>query len=301
MEYKDKLNVSKDFKFGIELEFTNINIAYLYTIMKDKFPVQFKLNHKMDDFDFDKNWCLDQENSVTNVEKHNEYDRYMGGELSSRTFTDTNHDWKEIYDVCNFLKENDCKTDETCAFHMHISNNKFHKNLKFYEGLYKLIALYEDDFKIFYMGDKYIERPKSKDYAVPLKNRLLEKIDNIDFNNYESVYQNLFALQYDDFSTKDGLHVDYDINEIEVRYPNGTIDPNIVQNNVNFTLKLFDSLLNNKISIDKLDYLVKLKKEDRDIRNIHPREFRELVTTISNDFTDERDFIGQYKKVLSTK
>ena len=151
------------------------------------------------------------------------------------------------------------------------------------------------------MGDKYIERPKSKDYAVPLKNRLLEKIDNIDFNNYESVYQNLFALQEDDFSTKDGLHVDYDINEIEVRYPNGTIDTNIVQNNVNFTLKLFDSLLNNKISIDKLDYLVKLKKEDRDIRNIHPREFRELVTTISNDFTDERDFIGQYKKVLSTK
>ena len=44
--------------------------------MKDKFPVQFKLNHKMDNFDFDKNWCLDQENSVTNVEKNNEYDRY---------------------------------------------------------------------------------------------------------------------------------------------------------------------------------------------------------------------------------
>ena len=301
MEYKDTIGLSKDYKFGIELEFTNINIAYLSTLFENKFPIKLKLCHKMDNFDFDNYWCLDQENSVTKIEKHDEYDRYMGGELSSRIFTDNHHDWKEIYDVCNFLKEYDCKTDETCAMHIHVSNDKFAKNLRFYEGLYKMIALFEDDFKLFYMGDKYIERPKSKEYAIPLKEELLKKIDKIDFNDFESIYDNLFAPQWYDFSTRDGVYVDYDVNEIEVRYPNGTIDPKIVQNNVNFTLKLFDSLLNNNIDIDYLDYLIKKKQEGRDIRNIHPRYFKDIVDVISNDYNDKRDFKEQYQKVLSTK
>ena len=305
MEYKDKLEISSEYKFGIELEFTNINIAYLYTQIKDKIPLQFTIGHNNETFDFNNYWCLDQDGSVTKVEHKNESNRYMGGELSSKIYTDTYETWNEIKTVCNILKENNCIADEHCAFHIHISNNKIEKNKKFYEGLYKLIALYEDDLKLFYMGDKYKIRKHIDKYAIPIKNKIVKKLDKIDFNNYESIYEYLLEPEFYTYASRNGIHMYPDKNEIEIRYPNGTINPNIVQNNTNFSLKLFDALLNNKIDIEKLDYSLKRQKDDINLygysRNFHPIAFNELVDTISKDVYDKRNFKSQYKKVLETK
>ena len=306
--YRDTIGFEDKYIFGTELEFTNINIGYLYKIMKDDFDVKFCLQHKMKEFDFNKNWCLDVDPTVTKITESKDGKRYMGGELSSRIFIDDESTWKEIKSICNFLRENECMIDENCSNHIHVDMNNFYDNRLFYEVLSKLIAVYENDLRLFYMGDKYLKRNKIDTYAIPMKRDLLRIVNDIDFRNDPDYLYKLFYSKNNNsllYNIDKGIYISDTDKEMEVRYPNGSLSEVTIQNNINFTLKLIDAIINDKFDKDKLTYLVKCYRNAifnyEFFIKYNYSGFERIVDIISSDSLDKENFMCQYEKVLSTK
>lgn len=78
----------------------------------------------------------------------------------------------------------------------------------------------------------------------------------------------------------------------------------VIQNNVNFSLKLIDSILDNKWDIDKLNFLIDKRKQDVNYLNnmllgkSNISDFSMIVDKISKNNIDRSNFMNQYQKVL---
>lgn len=305
-EYRYDINVDSDKKFGIEIEFINAN---LYNIEKDmerkKIPNQYCLFHKDKNFKFDK-WCIDKENLLTKVINGN----MIGGELSSRILTNEAKTWKELESVCNILLNNNAFVDENCGMHISIDVTKFINNSKFWEIFCKIIALMEIDINLFYMGECFFIR-KSKYCSKDLRIDLLPEINKINFNDDNFFYDMRYCNKKRTilFGKTDGINLD-DINHhgrMEIRYANGSLNHKIMQNNINFSLKLIESILAGKWDSRELSLLIdkEIAKGKYIDDSINLKEnyilFENLVNKISNSEDDKNDFMKQYEKVLVTK
>ena len=303
--YKDKIGLDSKYNFGTEIEFTNINIGYLYKIMKNNFNIKFCLQHKMHNFDFSKSWCLDIDPTVTSLVNTEDGIKYRGGELSSRIFKDKKDTWNELKNICMVLKENNCKIDENCSNHIHVDMSSFFDNPLFYEVFSKLLAVYENDLILFYMGDKYLKRNEIDTYSKPMKRELLRIVNDINFSNDTHFLSKLFSDGNLLFNIDKGVYISKEDKEMEIRYPNGTLSELTIQNNINFTLKLIDAIINDKFDRDKLSYLVNYYNKkifNYDIFSKYDYDgFKDIVEIISIDSMDKENFMGQYEKVLSTK
>ena len=93
------------------------------------------------------------------------------------------------------------------------------------------------------------------------------------------------------------------LNTIEVRCPNGTLDPTVWQNNINFFVKLFNYAKNDNYDTKLINERINLSNYPRriddaptvfGIKNISKAE--ELSDLIFNDDLDKEYFIKQYKR-----
>lgn len=104
------------------------------------------------------------------------------------------------------------------------------------------------------------------------------------------------------FAYKNGIYLEND--RMEIRYPNGSLNPYIIQNYINFSLKLVDSILKNKWDLEELTFKINHALEEMNFllpESGNYKLFEQLVKRISRDKEDEECFIKQYEKVLSTK
>jgi len=302
--YRYSVELGNKYFFGTEIEFSGVYLEKIIEVfLNNSLPVQFIKNHHFDGkYDFQK-WCLDSDATVSvDVD-----DMLFGGELSSRILTDNKRVWEELDKFCYLLQENGAQIYDTCANHVTINIIPVQDKRYFFEVLSLLIILYENDIELFYMGEKYKIRCHKYIYAKNLKGVLAEKIDKIDFyedNYFDALrfgivpvtYTKVYAVNLSKYLLN-GL--------IEFRYGNGTLDSKIIQNYINFSLKLVDAIEKKLFNINRLRKLVAIQKQ-KDKDGFYSKEpdydsFENLVSTISTSIEDKEDFMSQYDRVVKSK
>lgn len=300
-KYRYDIGIS-EYPYGMELEFTNACLQTINEKLNQEFiPTDFIIGHKKSDTIYDRNY-LDKDTTVS----ADNYGIIYGGEISSRLFYNEKSDWEEIEKICNILIENNAEIKGNCSNHISVKLSKIKEKNKFIEALTKVVANYEQELEMYYMGDYYLEREAKFYYAYSLSIYLRNLLTFLEFKSDCDWEVNKIVIPM--FEKRAGINlVDFnDKKRIEIRYPNGTLNKKTIQNNINFSLKLIDALATDKFELKKI--LSEILKHSH-IKNYydnmsdqtHLKRFESLVRTISTSSEDENDLMSQYEKVLSTK
>lgn len=303
-KYRYDIGLDDKYLFGTELEFTGVYLDNLSKLFRNtSLPVKLALHHKSTGYIKYDEWYLDMDSTVTKRVDG----RLYGGELSSRILTDKKGAWMELKDICGVLKSVGASVNDTCSNHIRVNLSSIGDERYFFEVFSKLIALYEREIRLFYMGDDYLVRSTGFDYARLLSDSLLDYI--CDINCYDPDYMYKFrhngGISY--FTRKDAINLqDYDEKKLmEVRYPNGSINPKTIQNNINFTLKLVDAVRRESFDLIELTRNIRDKKDDLYMQTLfgepNAKDFEHLARTISTSEEDVDDFMSQYEHVLSKR
>jgi len=304
-KYRYDIGIGNQYLFGTELEFTNVYLDNISKLFREsKLPVQYALHHKSIGIPKYDKWYLDIDSTVTKREEG----RFFGGELSSRILVDKRNAWMELKDICYLLKKAGAGVNDTCSNHIRVNLACIQNEPYFFEILSKLIILYEMEIRLFYMGDDYLVRRTTFDYAIPLNMYLIEYINDIHFDDPYCIYKFRIHRGVHYFTRKDGINLqDYDEKRLmEVRYANGSINEKTIQNNINFTLKLVDAIRKEQFDPIELSRKVKELKDgdwyiDMIFKEPSAKDFEWLVNKISTSSEDVEDFMSQYDNVLSKR
>lgn len=301
--YRDTIGLNKKYLFGTELEFTGVTLSEVCKCLREKgVPYRFALNHKSRGFTKYDEWYVDIDSTVTKKENG----EFLGGEISSRILKDEKECWLELEYVCACLQELGATCNENCSNHVWVNLSTIKNEKYFFECLAKIITIYEMEIEHFYMGDKYLKRSASYEYARLLTGNLLSYINTVDFDDPDFFYK-LKNHGVSSFTRRDGINIQEYMTKklMEIRYANGSINEKTIQNNINFSLKLVDAIAREVFDTEKLTSII-----NRDRENIFNKwtfnetdsdYFEDLAKTISTSTEDLDDFMSQYEKVLSTK
>ncbi len=301
--YRYDIGLGNKYLFGTELEFTNVYLDNLSKLFRDlSLPVRYAINHKSRGFTKFDEWYLDVDSTVS----FRKDGRHFGGELSSRILTDKKKIWIELKDICDVLKYAGVDVNEKCSNHVRVNLASISDERYFFEVLSKLIALFENEIKLFYMGDNYLVRRSSFDYARPISDQLLKFINSVDFSapDFYSKFRNNGIML---FTRNDGINLQtYEYNGLmEIKYANGTIKEKTIQNNINFSLKLVDAIERKMFDPQELSRRIEIGGDELYTRSLFDEtrfaDFEYLARTISTSEEDVDDFMCQYEHVLSKK
>ena len=226
LEYRDKINVSDDITFGIEIEFENANRSEIESRLLKLFP--------------DLKWCVVDDGSLVD-----------GGEINSPILRDNNNDWINLSKVCDIVAKNSNGFDHAGG-HIHIGMQILGNNPKYWANFIKLWACYEPIIYRFLYGEFISPRERIIEQASPIANDIISDLDRIDERSKMVLSSYILKLldkdkkrkrcvNFTNISDIDPLKYGMvaDKNTVEIRAANGTDDAVIWQNNVNFLIKLF--------------------------------------------------------------
>ena len=285
--YRDKLYISKNFTFGLEIEFKIKNYNLLNC------PVYFSeydyINNFMDSIGYNFSWDVTPEI----------YDHL---EIISPVLFDNLKDWKTLEDILDFLISKGAYYSGICGAHVHVGKQALNNSVQSLYNFLKLLSVYEEVIIKFTNGSNYIERKNLNTSAKrPSKviNSFLEKLDcNMNTVFPKELYNKTFALNLGADSLNKFLMPVCDIlendvsNTIELRYANGTLNKIIWQNIVNFYLKAINSCSLDNFDIELLNYR---SKKQENIKYCDDMAFELCDLVFSNDF-DKHCFLRQYYK-----
>lgn len=268
LEYRSRLNINST--FGIELEYENADCD----VIKSKLQSEALTNWKS---------CI--ENSV-----------YFGGEIVSPILSDDKKSWCDLTKYCIFL-DREAEILKDAGTHIHIGSNILSKKDDI-KTLLKFWYLYEDIIIRFSNGEFTSPRPDMNGYALPIRSSYLNILEVLDRNSYLKYVcsDKCKAISFKNVSFNSILLN----NTIELRCPNGTFDSVIIQNNVNFFVKLISYVVNNDIDIDKLNYdisrILTSDKQTSVYNLINVDKALKLSDLIFDNNLDKIYFLRQYLK-----
>lgn len=287
LHYRNNLNFNDNtLTFGIEIEFEKILLEEVEQLL---------INSNL------KNWLTKKERSII-----------TGGEINSTILNDNQTNWLEIKKVCSILKENNAKISENCGGHVHFGSNILGDNYNSWLTFIKCIIAFEKVLFRFGYGEEVKERHSVRKFAYPVSYLLKEILysENIDFNNINT--EKLLDIIKDRTSKRSSVSFQKvninDLNNIqdntmEFRFPNGTVEEIIWQNNINTLGKLLLAVKNDKIDIDIIDYLLKnIQKESNinvllmDYGSIHLDTALLFCDMVFDNDLDKLYFLRQYIK-----
>ena len=294
---RNKLNIGKT-KFGIEIEFDETNLENIRHVIENGVTIE-----KEDSYN---HWIVKEDFSVTRGTLLG----YTGGEVVSPILTDNYMCYQGISNACSIIKLFGGQSSDLTSAQIHIDGDIIEENPKYLINIIKLWIAYEDIiYKFGYNGST--PRRAINSYASPLVtyysklediekcNTIPEILDIIAHDrNYGINFKNLMNA-YKKYNKRS-------LNTIEIRCPNGTLDPVVWQNIINFFVKLLlyaksddfdskvvDGLLSDiKPPVNKILYnnLV----NEYSVVNIKKAE--SLSNLIFTDNVDKKRFLKQYKR-----
>lgn len=291
-KFRKKLNFDDSLTFGTEIEYGN---AYRKKLIKviDKFMVDKSNNYYgkwqfTDDYSF--TYTID--------------DKIFGGEVKTSVFINKEEYFKELYIMCKKLKKYKAIINDKMAIHVHVSAKSLGENPNILINFLKLYTAYEHIiYKFGYNGSN--PRKVIDIYANPIRKILIDfilKYDNSEKEFYslingltELVLAKRYGVNFGNVSCLKDF-----INTIEFRMCNGTIDPVVIQNEINLFCNLILSLNSNKIDLEYLDYRIKNLSSGpfdfREYKKIYIDDAFEFADMIYSYDIDKEYFIKQYIK-----
>lgn len=311
LDYLDKINIP-DYKFGIEIEFAGAIFngvkQKLDEILKYESNTLEELRQIEKDKEEFKKWRLVNDGSVQSNEWHR---AKKGGEINSPIIRDRKKAWNELKKVCKMLRTREyIKISENCSIHIHTERD-IYSDLEELKNLLKLWIVYEDIIYRFGYGETDIYRPALLNYAKPLSSsfvittdEMLKKLEDIetkrDLLRLVS-YERKYGLNLTNV-TKEPLRKDDIIKPtIEVRIYNGTLNENIIQNNVRFNMNLLNYCKKENFDNEFIEYRIKKFKRNfiNDSIFENPEKADELSKLLFKDELDRLKFLKQYYKIYN--
>lgn len=286
LTYRNILSLDTNITFGVEIEFENCSML--------------DVKHIFNEYNID-NWIVKKEPSIIS-----------GGEINSPILRDSINTWNDLKKVCNILKESGARITENCGGHIHIGSNILGNDINNWMNFIKVIIAFEKILFRFGYGENNKERHAIRKYAYPISYLLKELLilSNTDFNNMttnefleliKSKVSKRSAVNFNKVHINT-LHYPKN-NTIEFRFPNGTIEEVIWQNNINTFTKVLLAIKNNKIDMDLVSYYMDEVKQVNNT-NLLLKSYNDIyldtalifVDMIFDNYLDKLYFLRQYLK-----
>ncbi|MEG2322046.1 MAG: amidoligase family protein [Bacilli bacterium] len=285
IKYKDNLNIPLNLTFGCEIEFELAD----YKQVKEALETLIKKNKVQ-------NWLLEKEEFVTKTDLTGVY----GGEIDSPILNNTKDNWLELKAVCEMLKENKALALNECGAHIHVGTQIL-ESPKAWLNFIKLWIIYEKIIYRFSYGLNELPRTKIDFYAHPIGNSLFRSLKDIKYEQDLKIILNNICFQMPvGLNFNNASIYPKDKNTIEIRCPNGTIEPIIWQNNINFFIKLLMYANNPNFDNDIIDYHLKKYTTSQNVlskfNQVYYDEALELSDLIFDNNLDKLYFLRQYFK-----
>ncbi len=288
LKYRDKLDLPKFVTFGVEIEFEDANTESVKRRLYLDFP----------------EWKFDRDPSVTTLDLN---DESLGGEVISPVLKDNDSNWQEIFKVCSLLDRCGASISDLSGGHIHFGTQVLGYNKKYWLNLIKLWIIYEPLIYRFSFGERLGPRAGIFKFAVQLDKVLLKNLSS--FENSVNLYELLSYFPIDKYYSFNTCYVNpvkkgiIEGNTVEVRCPNGTVNPVIWQNNINFFAKLFLYCSDNNFDSEFINYKLDYLKDGiihYDYNDIYIDEALELSDLVFSRELDKLYFLKQYLKDFST-
>lgn len=301
----EKLSLPNYLKFGIELEADNVK-----TTGQDGL-----YNGKSAEFIKSKNWHMATKFEETLVAEG-------GAELVSPILTDCEQDWENISLICNHMKKfpgnngDKVVTNDKCGLHVHfdaecLSNPEKMKNfLQLYaeseELLYKMCndvnsPIRKNAINKDLKGIHLISSIWRNGAAAPSGKKILKHIENgtlkVSFKKFGKLKMLASKLKLDERRYK-GLNLtnigNSKKNTIEFRMANGTLDPNVIKQNV----FLYASLISTAINITEKPKLYEKKLSEFFKSDVTEQEKAiNFLNLIMEDPENRKIYMDRWKSV----
>lgn len=231
LELRPQLSLPQEVTFGVEIEF-----GCLY---QEDPTIYEKIKKELEQCD--KKWELKEE--VTNY----------GLEITSNILTDKKRTWKKLKQVCEMISQYGGET-ALSGGHVHVGSHLFQQYDQCFDFV-KLLTAYENILYRFGYGEYYGAKTRLW-YAQPMREYWEsviacgkeEKIPGfalrVSPRTEQSVNLKVFRRNYQAFEQD---------NTIEFRFPNGTLNPIIWQNNINVFTKMMLYVKNEYVNHEILD------------------------------------------------
>ncbi len=285
LDLRDSLNLNNKITFGLELE--------------SEYACKDNIEQSLLELPTRKPWIAKEDGTLNN-----------GIEINSPILKDNKKTWQELKEVCNILEKHSI-IDTNCGGHIHIGTQILGNNTPAWLNFIKLWSVYENVIFRFSYGDYLTGRPEINTYAPPLASTLwkdYKKLKKYDLLNMEDIIDRIFrsrhqAVNFSNVDNTNNINKIEENNTIEFRCPNGTLDPVIWQNNVNFFANLLsysksdqynDDLIQKRRSINKTKY------PNLNYNNIYLPQSLELSDMLFDNNIDKIYFLRQYLKSFDT-
>ncbi len=267
LDLRETIGLNPNITFGTEIELENIedyDISNLKEDIKYAYP----------------NWQTIPDSTLNE-----------GLEINSPILSDEKSAWLELADICEIAKEYG-EIGENSGGHIHIGAQAFknpHDIVKFLE----LWALHEKTIYRFSAGEQQTTRPNAyTDYAEPIgeliranENKLWnaktlleikQTLEKLKSHHAINLYHlNPFSLEYAPYNT------------IEIRCPNGTLNPIIWQNNINFFGKMIETVSKGNYDEEKTRY--RLHKMNTTLYKVNSYSVHDAINLADTVFESDLD------------
>ena len=213
-----EIGASEGISFGLEIEFEEAQRSLIEDELYHFYPKE--------------DWFVKSDASLK-----------KGAEINSPVLTDCEEAWGDLGVVCAIIK-NKAIIGEKAGGHVHVGTQLLGGELNNWLNFFKLWSTYENVIYRFAAGEFLTPRPSASIYAVPISNALWRTYErykdtgiSIDLLLEDLKKDRRQAVNFQNVNTN---LLDYfgDYNTIEFRCPNGTLEPAVWQNNINFFISM---------------------------------------------------------------
>ena len=239
LEYRPSLCFDDLIQFGIEIEYDHFYFYQALDYLKNNYP----------------RWNNIPEQTLPE-----------GGEAVSPILFNNETTWREIAEICFFLRISGAYETEFIGGHIHAGAYILGKNVNNWIRFAKLITAYENIIYRHAQGEHQILREGNKTicYPISLNLKFIHELENkVNFSMSDKIGENIFNFlgdeKYQSFNFKNvnqrEIMDKIGKNTIEYRLPNGSYEPVIWQNNINMFINMLIAS-NKKLDEEYIDYRI---------------------------------------------
>lgn len=277
IKLRKNIGLSKNDTFGIEIEFQDANLNNLGKSIRE--------NKLFKSWDF-----------------RNDISLFNGFELASSICTNDEVFWNDLDKMCSILQDN-AKIGIDCGGHVHVGSHVIGGARESWSNFLLLWSIYENIIYRFTYNDYLTPRSNILKYASPMAEVFHDLLLSINDENNDLMKLIVNSTPKKSSAIYFGNLVDFDkvldMNTIEFRCPNGTLEAAIWQNNINFFIKLLKRCRANEIDSEFVLYRYENFKKHSSIREYNSIQYDqalELCDIVFDSNIDKVYFLRQYFK-----
>ena len=281
IEPREVLGLPKEATFGpeIEVEHIKIDIARLREELIERFP---GFGSVLEDA------------SLIN-----------GAEIIPRILKDTPTDWKTLREVTKFLKAR-ASIGKNCSGHIHYGAHMLGDDVKAWLHFFLLYGVNEFIIDRFCSGEYLTARPYKEIFAKPVSLDFIRAYEAIKggYTSFEDVLYELKKDRNSAVNLRSVIQAAMDKfmyrNTIEFRSPDGTLDQEILQNNINLFGNIFayckDIAFDEERWLEQMELAVAIDVGHEEYNKIYLRQTLIFCDSVFKYNIDKIFFLVQYLK-----